>query len=66
MNWNRPAALDVLARAWGFSALSRRAVRIRNSKSTPVTLEARRIAASTPPDEGIAAMLIRFTLVYVG
>ena len=66
MNWNRPAAEEVRAWAWGFSALSRRAVRIRKSKSTPVALEARRMAASTPPDEGIAPMLIRLTVVYVG
>jgi len=58
MNWNRPAADDVPARADGFIALSRRAVFIRKSKSTPVAFEARRMAASTPPADGIAPMVI--------
>ena len=42
------------ALALGLNALSRRAVFIRKSKSTPVDWDARRIAASTPPDAGIA------------
>ncbi len=58
MNWNRPEAEDVGARALGFIALSRRAVFIRKSKSTPVEVEARRMAASTPPDDGIAFTLM--------
>ena len=58
MNWNRPAADEVRACADGFIALSRLAVFTRKSKSTPVALEARRMAASTPPAGGIAPMLI--------
>ena len=53
-----PEADEVGARADGFIALSRRAVFIRKSKSTPVVLDARRMAASTPPDDGIAPTLI--------
>ena len=59
MNWNKPAAEDVRALAKGFMALSRLAVFIRKSTSTPVVLEARRIAASTPPAEGIALIDMR-------
>ena len=58
MNWNRPAAEEVRACAEGLKALSRRAVFIRKSKSTPVAFEARRIAASTPPADGIAPTVI--------
>jgi hypothetical protein len=58
MNWNRPAAEEVRAWAEGLKALSRRAVFIRKSKSTPVAVEARRMAASTPPDEGIDPTVI--------
>ena len=52
------AAEDVRALAAGFMALSRRAVFIRKSKSTPVAREARRIAASTPFPPGIAPTAI--------
>ena len=48
----------VMLRADGFIALSRWAVFIMKSKSTPTALEARRMAASTPPAEGIAPMLM--------
>jgi hypothetical protein len=58
MNWNRPEAEEVGALAFGLKALSRRAVFIRKSKSTPVDWAARRIAASTPPDAGIALTVI--------
>ena len=58
MNWNSPAAEEVGARADGFIALSRRAVRTRKSASTPVADEARRMAASTPFAEGIDPMVI--------
>ena len=54
----RAAADEVRARAAGFMALSRWAVFIRKSKSTPVEAEARRMAASTPPWEGIALMVM--------
>ncbi|MNF08997.1 hypothetical protein D3C80_2095530 [compost metagenome] len=66
MNWNRPEADEVEARAEGFIALSRRAVFIRKSKSTPVVLDARRMAASTPPDDGIAPTLIWLTVANQG